>query len=92
MADQPENETAVTPLLAVEGLNKSFFGVQVLFDFGFDLGMNGGRPGGRGYWPWFVLPWLPFRPAPEDLRTDTDLARMRTGGLDAEFFSIWMIF
>jgi membrane dipeptidase len=62
----------------------------LILDFGFDLGMDGGRPDGRGYWPWFVLPWLPFRPAPEELRTDTDLARMRAGGLDAEFFSIWV--
>lgn len=62
----------------------------LILDFGFDLGMDGGRPDGRGYWPWFVLPWLPLRPAPETLRTDTDLARMRAGGLDAEFFSIWV--
>lgn len=37
MPQQNAAATAKKPLLTVEGLNKSFFGVQVLFDVGFSL-------------------------------------------------------
>jgi membrane dipeptidase len=63
---------------------------MLLLDHGFDLGMDGAASGTTSPWPWFFLPWLPGRPAGEDLRTDTDLARMTRGGLDAQFFSIWV--
>ena len=62
----------------------------LMLEYGFDLGMDGAEAGDRSYWPWFFLPWLPGRPDAERLRTETDLARMRRGGLDAQFFSIWV--
>jgi len=62
----------------------------VILDFGFDLGMDGAEDSDRGYWTYFFAPWLPGRPTGEQLRTDTDIARMRSGGLDASFFSIWV--
>lgn len=61
-----------------------------LLDWGFDLGQDGAGPGRRSPWPWFFAPWLPGKPAAGTLATDTDLARMRAGGLDAQFFSIWV--
>jgi membrane dipeptidase len=58
-------------------------------DLGFDLGMDGANPHCRSPWLW----WLggQFLPIPRDGRycTDTDLRRIREGGLDAQFFSIW---
>ncbi|MBW2236396.1 MAG: dipeptidase [Deltaproteobacteria bacterium] len=63
---------------------------MLLLDLGFDLGMDGAAPDTTSPWPWFFLSWLPGRPAGEELRTDTDLARMERGGLDAQFFSIWV--
>jgi membrane dipeptidase len=62
----------------------------LILDFDFDLGMDGAAPGTRAVWPWLWLDWLPFAPRGARLRTDTDLARMREGGLDAQFFSIWV--
>jgi membrane dipeptidase len=41
-------------------------------------------------WLYWVLPWLPGAPTGEALRTDTDFARVQSGGLDAQFFSIWV--
>ena len=60
-----------------------------IVDFDFDLGLDGWEPGDR--WGWFhlLVPWLPARPSPERLRTHTDLARLASGGVDAQFFSIW---
>jgi membrane dipeptidase len=63
---------------------------MLLLDLGFDLGMDGAARDTKSPWPWFFLPWLPGRPLGEGLRTDTDLARMERGGLDAQFFSIWV--
>ncbi len=62
----------------------------VILDFGFDLGMDGAEDHDRGYWTYFFAPWLPGKPTAERLRTDTDIARMRQGGMDASFFSIWV--
>ncbi len=36
------------------------------------------------------LTWLPNRPYGENVGTNTDLVRAREGGLDAQFFSIWV--
>ena len=65
-----------------------------ILDFGFDLGMNGDEPDDRS--PFIYaggpLTWLPFPPRGEKVRTNTDLTRSREGGLDVQFFSIWVDF
>lgn len=61
----------------------------LILDFGFDLGLDGWERGDRWGWPYLIAPWLPGRPAPERLRTHTDLRRLAAGGVDAQFFSIW---
>ncbi len=63
---------------------------MLLLDLEFDLAMDGAAPGAKSPWPWVFLPWLPGAPSGDALRTDTDLARMEKGGLDAQFFSIWV--
>jgi membrane dipeptidase len=73
--------------LLVDGHNDV---APLLLDWGFDLALDGSAPGKRAPWPWFFLPWLPGRPSAEALATDTDLARLRAGGVDAQFFSIWV--
>ena len=60
----------------------------LMLEFGFDLGMDGSA--GRGHWLYWDRSWLPWRPAGSAIRTDTDLERMKQGGLDAQFFSIWV--
>jgi len=61
-----------------------------IMDFGFDLAMDGWEPQDR--WAWFhlAIPWLPWRPGADRLRTHTDLRRLEAGGLDAQFFSVWV--
>jgi membrane dipeptidase len=65
----------------------------ILF-FDFDLGMNGDEPDDvDNWWLWTDVntsKYLPFRPTGDSIRTHTDLARIREGGLDAQFFSIWV--
>ncbi len=61
-----------------------------ILDWDFDLAQDGSGPDRRSAWPWFLAPWLPGRPTADTLATQTDLARMRAGGLDAQFFSIWV--
>ena len=73
--------------IVVDGHNDA---PMLMLGFGFDLGMDGAEAADRSPWPYFVLPWLPGRPEGDRLRTATDLARMRAGGLDAPFFSIWL--
>ena len=60
-----------------------------LLHFDFDLGMDGWEPADRWAWFHYELPWLPRRPDAQELRTHTDLARIASGGLDAQFFSVW---
>jgi membrane dipeptidase len=61
-----------------------------ILDFGFDLGMDGDEPDDRSPFVYaFILPWLPNPPYGDEVRTNTDLARAREGGLDVPFFSIW---
>ncbi len=62
----------------------------MMIDFGFDLGMDGAEEGDRAPWFYFAFPSLPRRPEGDSLRTSTDLTRIRRGGLDAPFFSIWV--
>jgi hypothetical protein len=52
--------------------------LSLVVDFGFDLGMDGGRDGLRSPWPWLAIPALP-RTAGETIATHTDLERMRRG-------------
>lgn len=59
-------------------------------DFGFDLGMHGDEPSDGLPILHFVWPSLPGRPGGEEVKTQTDLDRIRSGGLDAQFFSIWV--
>ena len=60
-----------------------------ILDFGFDLGMNGDEPSDRSPLLYAGLSWLPDPPRGDRVRTHTDLARIREGGLDAQFFAIW---
>lgn len=61
-----------------------------ILDFGFDLGMDGDEEGDRSPIIYaFILPWLPNPPYGDEVRTNTDLARAREGGLDVTFLSVW---
>jgi membrane dipeptidase len=63
-----------------------------ILDYGFDLAMDGSSPGRRDA----TAQWIPIlrdllpRPQVDEIRTDTDLARLRAGGVDAQFFSIFV--
>lgn len=62
-----------------------------MLDYGFELGMDGADPDKRDatlYWIPGVRRILP-QPSGDELRTDTDLRRLRAGGVDAQFFSIF---
>lgn len=63
-----------------------------ILDFGFDLGMDGAGPDKKDptlYWIGAIRWLLPDVDA-GDLRMDTDLERLRAGGVDAQFFSIFV--
>jgi len=61
----------------------------LILDYGFDLGMDGADPEKRAAELYWVLGRL-LPPVPgEALRTHTDLARLTSGGVDAQFFSIF---
>ena len=60
-----------------------------ILDFGFDLGMDGDEASDRSPLLYAGLTWLPDPPRGDGVRTHTDLARIREGGLDAQFFAIW---
>jgi membrane dipeptidase len=61
-----------------------------ILHYGFDIGMDGNEPSDRDPFIHYGLPWLPGSPSGNDIHTHTDLARIREGGLDAQFFSIWV--
>jgi membrane dipeptidase len=63
-----------------------------ILDYQFDLGMDGSGPGKQDATLYWVpaIRWLLPRLEADNLRTDTDLRRLRTGGIDAEFFSIFV--
>jgi membrane dipeptidase len=64
---------------------------EPILHFGFDLGSNGDEPNDRSmWWPWMIFNWLPFSPTGDTIATHTDLARMKEGGVKAQFFSIWV--
>jgi membrane dipeptidase len=60
-----------------------------ILDHGFDLGMDGGDPEKKDAERYWFLGWLLPKPSGAELRTHTDLRRLRAGGVDAQFFSIW---
>jgi len=59
-------------------------------DYGFDLGMDGADPKKRRAAIYWVLGWLLRRPFADEIRTETDLRRLQAGGVDAQFFSIFV--
>ena len=62
-----------------------------MLDYDYDLGMDGADPDKRDatlYWIPGLRSILPH-PSGDELRMDTDLRRMREGGVDAQFFSIF---
>jgi membrane dipeptidase len=60
-----------------------------ILDFGFDLGMDGADPRHRPAWHYWLLGALLPEPRGSEIRTHTDLARLRAGGVDAQWLSIW---
>lgn len=52
--------------------------------------MNGSEPGDKSPFLYYLMDWLPGNPDGDHVRTHTDFARMEAGGLDAQFFSIWV--
>ena len=72
--------------IVVDGHND--IGTWIL-DFEFDLGMDGADPEKRRAELYWVFDWLLPEPSGDDLRTHTDLERLRLGGVDAQFFSIF---
>lgn len=59
-------------------------------DYGFDLAMDGADPAKRPAWHYWFLGALLPTPSGDSLRTHTDLARLRAGGVDALWLSIWV--
>ncbi len=64
--------------------------LTAIVDYDYDLGMDGDEPGDRNLFLYHGLPWLPFPPRGPDVRADMDLARIREGGLDVQFFPMWV--
>jgi len=60
-----------------------------ILDFGFDLGMDGADPGKRAAELYWILGRLLRSVSGDELRTHTDLERLRRGGVDAQFFAIF---
>jgi membrane dipeptidase len=63
-----------------------------MLDYGFDLGMDGADPAKRDA-TWYWIPGLRRllpQPRGDELQVDTDLRRLRAGGVDAQFFSIFV--
>ena len=60
-------------------------------DYEYDLGMDGDEPNDSRLWLYYApFPWPIPVPEPENIRADIDFARVQEGGLDAQFFSIWV--
>jgi hypothetical protein len=60
-----------------------------ILDFGFDLGMDGADRAKRRSELYWILGWALPDPSGDQIRTHTDLKRLRDGGVDAQFFSIF---
>ncbi len=61
-----------------------------IVDEGFDLAMDGDEDEDQSPWLHWMVPWLPGAPAGPRIRTQIDFARAERGGLDAQFFSVWV--
>ncbi len=61
-----------------------------IVDHGFDLELDGNGDEDRSPWLHWMVPWLPGAPTSHEIRTQIDFARANRGGLDAQFFSIWV--
>ncbi len=88
---QEQAERIHREAIVVDGHNDV---TKFILDYGFDLGMDGADPGKRDatlYWVPMLTQLLP-RPSGDELRMDTDLRRLRAGGVDAQFFSIFARF
>ncbi len=85
-AADPASDRLHREALVIDGHNDV---PSLVLDYGFDLGMDGADPDKRSALLYFVLGWLLPEPSPDELRTHTDLARFTTGGVDAQFFSIF---
>jgi membrane dipeptidase len=62
---------------------------SLVLDYGFDLGMDGADPAKTSAARFWILGPLLGEPQGDELRTHTDLRRLREGGVDAQFFSIF---
>lgn len=87
-ADQlrAQAETLHRTAIVVDGHNDITSWIR---DLGFDLGMDGTDPRCRTPWLWWLAGHYVSIPRDGRYCTHTDLRRMRAGGLDAQFFSIW---
>lgn len=61
-----------------------------IFNDGYDLGMDGDELDDRSFFFYYGFPWLPNRPYGENVHADMDLARIQEGGLDAQFFAVYV--
>lgn len=61
-----------------------------ILDYGFDLAMDGAAPGLRPAWHTWLFGWLSPAPRGDEIATHTDLARLRAGGVDALWLSIFV--
>jgi membrane dipeptidase len=71
--------------IVVDGHNDVAFWI---LEHDFDLGMDGDEPGDR--YPFFYNLLPPLLPQGDNTGSHLDLARAREGGLDAQFFSIYV--
>jgi len=60
-----------------------------ILDYGFDLAMDGADPRKRPASLYWFLGWALPAPRGDAIGTHTDLARLRSGGVDAQWLSIW---
>ncbi len=61
-----------------------------IVDYQYDLAMDGNEPDDRSLFLYYGFSWLPFAPRGDAVHADMDFARIRQGGLDAQFFPIWV--
>lgn len=61
-----------------------------IVDYQYDLAMNGNEPDDRSLFLYYGFSWLPFPPHGDEVQADMDFTRIRKGGLDAQFFPIWV--
>jgi membrane dipeptidase len=85
-AADPASERIHRDAIVIDGHNDV---TSWILDYGFDLGMDGGDPNKRSAALYWVLGGLLPEPEGDGIRTHTDLRRLRAGGVDAQFFSIW---